>query len=155
MKEVNKGILIIAGDGPLKNKVIEHQNKYNNIRYVGYADRKMVKYLLGICSFSIVPSEWYENSPIAVLESFANKKPVIGTNLGGLKELIKDGNNGLLFERGSEKELAIKINYLSSNIKYCMCLGDNAYISAEKQYTKRKHIDEIMSIYSKIVENGH
>ena len=47
-----------------------------------------------------VPSVWYENSPNSILESFAYHTPVIGSNFGGMAELIQHRKNGLLFKYG-------------------------------------------------------
>ncbi|MHA1730845.1 MAG: glycosyltransferase family 4 protein [Promethearchaeota archaeon] len=54
----------------------------------------------------VVPSIWYENSPLVIHEAFLAKKPVITTNIGGMSELVKDGENGLLFEVGNVDSLA-------------------------------------------------
>lgn len=43
-----------------------------------------------------VPSQWFETGPLVLLEAFAAGKPVIGSELGGIRELVSDGNNGLL-----------------------------------------------------------
>jgi glycosyltransferase involved in cell wall biosynthesis len=53
----------------------------------------------------IVPSMWYENAPLVILEAFATQTPVIATNLGGMAEAVTHGVNGLLFERGDVADL--------------------------------------------------
>jgi glycosyltransferase involved in cell wall biosynthesis len=53
-----------------------------------------------------VPSKWLETGPLVVLEAFSAKLPVIGSNRGGIAELVKDGETGLLFETGNSQELA-------------------------------------------------
>jgi glycosyltransferase involved in cell wall biosynthesis len=57
----------------------------------------------------VVPSLWYENSPNVILEAFAHRTPVLVTDLGGMKELVDDGLNGLLFKVGDPRDLALKI----------------------------------------------
>lgn len=54
----------------------------------------------------VVPSVWYENSPNVILESFAHHTPVIVSNLGGMAELVQDGENGLRFAPGDAADLA-------------------------------------------------
>lgn len=56
----------------------------------------------------VVPSEWYENTPYALLEALASGTPVIASRIGSLPEIIKDGENGLLFEPGQAADLAQK-----------------------------------------------
>ena len=54
----------------------------------------------------VVPSLWYENSPLTIHEAFLAHVPVIATRLGGMADLVKEGANGLLFERGSAADLS-------------------------------------------------
>lgn len=66
----------------------------------------------------IVPSVGYENSPLSISESFCNKNPVIASKTGGIPELINDGKNGLLFERGDAIDLQNKISMIIDNPKF-------------------------------------
>jgi glycosyltransferase involved in cell wall biosynthesis len=54
----------------------------------------------------VLPSEWYENAPMSVLEAYASGKPVIGARIGGIPEMVKPGETGLLFGSGASTELA-------------------------------------------------
>ena len=54
----------------------------------------------------VVPSVWYENSPVTIHEAFAAGTPVIASELGGMGELVEYGKNGMLFEAGNAMELA-------------------------------------------------
>ena len=57
----------------------------------------------------VVPSQWHENNPRVIQESFASKTPVIASDVGGIAEFVKHGVNGLLFQRDQAKELTQKI----------------------------------------------
>lgn len=57
----------------------------------------------------VVPSTWYENNPLTILEAFAMGVPVIAGNVGGMAELVRDEENGLLFEVGNSVDLADKM----------------------------------------------
>lgn len=63
----------------------------------------------------IVPSIWFENCPLVILEAFATKTPVIASDLPPLRELIEDNKTGLLFKVGNPDELAKKIRFLIHN----------------------------------------
>ena len=65
--------------------------------------------------FVVVPSEWYDNSPLVIYESFSMGKPVIATRLGGMPELIDDNINGYLFSPGDINQLTEKIRILWDN----------------------------------------
>lgn len=60
----------------------------------------------------VVPSTWYENTPFVVLEAFAAGVPVLASDLGGLREVVRDGDNGLLFRAGDAASLRAAIERL-------------------------------------------
>lgn len=63
----------------------------------------------------VVPSVWYENSPIAILEALDHKVPVVASDVAGMSELIEHEGNGLLFGRGSVHELRGSLQRLVDN----------------------------------------
>lgn len=102
---------IFAGIGPLENEI----NKLSNIENVGFKSGKELNDLISQAKASIYPSIWYENCPLSVMESISLGTPVIGSNIGGIPELIDDSKNGLLFEAGNVKDLKDKICTLEKN----------------------------------------
>ena len=69
-------------------------------RFTGYLSGDRLKETTRNALAVIVPSEWYENAPISVLEALAFGKPVVGARIGGIPEMIDEGVNGYLFELG-------------------------------------------------------
>ena len=57
----------------------------------------------------VVPSTWWENSPLTIQEAFLANVPVLTSNIGGMKELVRDGIHGLLFEVNNREDLAAKM----------------------------------------------
>ena len=53
----------------------------------------------------VVPSVWYENSPLVIQEAFLAGTPVIASDIGGIPELVKDKENGLLFKANDDNDL--------------------------------------------------
>lgn len=102
--------------------------------------------------FVILPSEWYENNPYAVIEAFALGKPVIGSRIGGIPELVKDFETGLTFEPGNEEDLRKNILYLSDNSEKIMTLGANARKFVEQNYDQEYHYQKLMKIYQYAIE---
>jgi glycosyltransferase involved in cell wall biosynthesis len=98
--------------------------------------------------FTVFPSEWYENCSIALIESYACGKPVVGANIGGIYEMIDQGETGLLFEPFSAADLAEKINYLLAHEDVAERMGKNARAKAEKEYGPERHYGELMGLYS-------
>ena len=87
-------------------------NLVSNVKNVGFQNADNLKALIENAKFSIYPSEWYENCPFSIMESQMYGTPVIGSNIGGIPELIQAGKNGELFESGNAGELKEKIQSL-------------------------------------------
>ena len=101
--------LKIAGGGPLTDELKAKYSKFTNIEFLGHQNAEQVSQLLVGAVVSIVPSEWYENNPLSVIESLCAGTPVIGANIGGIPELIGLGD-GLVFKSGDKAELSKMIN---------------------------------------------
>ncbi|MBR7132409.1 MAG: glycosyltransferase [Clostridia bacterium] len=83
-----------------------------NAEYVGFKTGDELKELISKALCSVYPSEWYENCPFSVIESQCYLTPVIGSRMGGIPELITEGETGLLFEAGNPDDLEEKLKDL-------------------------------------------
>lgn len=97
-----------------------------------------------------VPSEWYENCPMVVLEAFAAGTAVVGTDLGGLPELITGGVDGLLVPPGDPGALADAIAEITSDHALAEELGRNARKRAERDFRLEGHVDAIRNLYAEV-----
>lgn len=102
---------VFAGGGPLEDKV----NDLKNVRNVGFKTGDELDNLIREARFSICPSEVYENCPFSVMESQQRGTPVIGADIGGIPELVTDGEDGELFKSRDDKELSDIIKELWNN----------------------------------------
>lgn len=149
--------LLIAGDGPDLEKIKEYLNKNNmqeNVKLLGYIDSDKVKEYVRKSRFIIVPSIWYENCPYSVLETLAIGKPIIGSNLGGIPELVKNNESGLIYTYNKPKELQEKMRVLFENKELADELGKNAKQIAKKEYSEESYYNKIINIYEGAVKNG-
>ncbi len=105
MPEVN---FIFAGKGPLENLL----DGIENIKNVGFKSGDELADLIRKARASVYPSEWYENCPFSVMESQLYGTPVIGADIGGIPELIKVGETGLLYKPGDVDALCDSIHKL-------------------------------------------
>jgi glycosyltransferase involved in cell wall biosynthesis len=143
--------LIIAGDGPLKEEIIKFTNETGNIKFVGFKDNVELQSLIMGSSFVVVPSEWYENNPMTIIESFLLGKPVIGADIGGITELV-NSSRGFLFQHSSIASLLMAIN-LASNMddgNYNL-ISRNSYYFANKNFNELDHFNRLKSIYNKLI----
>lgn len=86
--------------------------KSPNITFAGRFDNREIAKILQNIDLTVAPSVWYENSPIAIMESLTAGTPVVTANLGGMPELVQHNLQGLLFKPGDVKDLAIQLQRL-------------------------------------------
>ncbi|MCP4563035.1 MAG: glycosyltransferase family 4 protein [Bosea sp.] len=99
--------LVLAGSGPEESALRRLAGEVDaDVAFTGHLDKPALQRLIGEARALILPSEWYENAPISVLEAYALGRPVIGTRIGGIPELILDGETGALVEPGNAAMLA-------------------------------------------------
>lgn len=114
--------LKIVGTGPLEeNLKKEQKEKYiGNVEFLGYKSGKELTDLVSAAYFVIVPSEWYENNPMTIIEAYSVGTPVIGARIGGIPEIVIDGKTGFQFESGNADDLREKLVHADK-------LNDNEY----------------------------
>lgn len=89
--------LKVAGGGPLEAMLRDKYASCGNIEFLGMLDATGVVNVLKSARLSVIPSQWYENNPLSVVESLCAGTPVAGSQIGGIPELIET-NNGVVFQ---------------------------------------------------------
>lgn len=98
--------LKIAGDGPLLEELRSKYARFPQIEFLGRLDAQGVSRLLSKARAMVIPSVWFENNPLSVIESLCAGTPVLGADIGGIPELIEPGSNGLIFKPGDTAAIA-------------------------------------------------
>lgn len=106
--------LVVAGRGPLEQEVRDAAATEPRIRFAGYVSGRDKVALLASADHLLVPSLWYENAPLAVIEAAAYGLGVLGSRIGGIPELVREGRTGLLFEPGDDAGLANTMHGLAT-----------------------------------------
>jgi glycosyltransferase involved in cell wall biosynthesis len=125
--------------------------KKHNIEFLGKKDFNEIQPYLAGCSFTVVPSEWYDNLPNTMLESFAFKKCVVATNIGSLTELVNTGNTGFLFGLKDVQGLKKIIAKLFNDVSLCTVMGNNAYLKLKAEFSQEKHYETLMQLFNDTV----
>lgn len=99
---------VFAGSGPEEKEM----EKLPNVKNAGFLEGEALEKLIREASFSVCPSEWYENCPFSVMESQMYGTPVLGASAGGIPELVEAGKRGELFESGNAEALKAGIRKL-------------------------------------------
>jgi glycosyltransferase involved in cell wall biosynthesis len=148
MLEFSDARLIVAGKGPDRRKLEQKSREDPRIHFTGYLSGDVLRKTIRNALAVIVPSEWYENAPISILESFAYGKPVIGSRIGGIPEMIDDRINGFLFTPRNAVDLKKKLERtLSISDKEIREMGKNARLKVERQFNAELHYGRLMDVY--------
>ncbi|MDZ7267413.1 MAG: glycosyltransferase family 4 protein [candidate division KSB1 bacterium] len=152
MQHVKVSKLLIIGDGPqrpeLEQFVVTHG--LANVVFLGNRSARELVTLVGRAKFVVVPSEWYDNSPLVIYESFSMGKPVIATRLGGMPELIEDGVNGRLFDAKDHVTLTKLIQALLHDETGLKAMSRAARGTAEREFDPEVHYQRIHAVYQRL-----
>lgn len=148
-----KNHLYIAGTGPCLEEIEQYLKEYNmtNVKLLGFKSGKELIDIVGNARAVILPSEWYENGPYSAIESLQLGRPVIGSELGGIPELI-DGN-GKVFRHGDVEALREILEQFpspgtSDYQRYCRRSKE---IFA-KNYMAEGHYEKLLPMYEKAMQ---
>ncbi len=142
--------LKIVGSGMAEDSFKSLAAGHDNIEFLGFKNKSEVFKLTMESLYVICPSICYENLPFSVIESFLFSKPVIGSEIGGIPELVINEKTGLLFEAGNEAHLCEKMNYLWNNEAVTEKLGSTARDHAYKMINFTTHWNKLESVLSKL-----
>ena len=116
-KEMPEKKLLVLGVGPDEeeshNFVQDHEMK--NVEFLGFKSKGEMVDLLYHAKALIFPTQWYEGFPMTIVESLAVGTPIIGSNIGNVGTIVKDGVNGLLFQYDDPSDLVKKVQYLDEH----------------------------------------
>jgi glycosyltransferase involved in cell wall biosynthesis len=144
--------LKIAGSGPFEGELHALQGKLQaDIQFLGFRSGEALHALIREARAVVLPSEIYENAPMSVLESFALGKPVIGACIGGIPELIEEGENGWSFASRDMVGLAEALRAVQTmpNTEIAQT-GRAARALVEHRYNRERYVNAMLSLYSSL-----
>ena len=147
--------LKIIGEGVMSGQIKDElkNNNLRNIEFLGFRKGEELFNYIRNASYIIVPSEWYENNPLTIVEAYSVGKPVIGSNIGGIPELVIEGKTGFLFGMGNSHELEAKINQaLSMSESQYLEMSETAYRFACDKFSEKSHYHDLLKIYKEVVK---
>ncbi|MEI6437346.1 MAG: glycosyltransferase family 4 protein [Candidatus Omnitrophota bacterium] len=144
--------LKMIGDGPLRAELEEKVKSegISNVRFLGYLKGDVLKSEIQKSLFAVLPSECYENNPVSVMEAFALGKPVVGSRMGGIPELVKDGETGYTFTSFQAAELTDVIKRLANDPAGIERMGKAGRRLVEENYSADKHYNGLIGIYGQL-----
>ena len=130
--------LVVIGGGPLMDELKAVAK--DNVEFVGFKQWDDIKQLVGNARFSVIPSEWYENNPLSVIEAQCLGTPVLGANIGGIPELTE-----YTFVSGNVEDLKEKIEGMwNATFDYNKLASESM-----ARYDAESYYRQIMEVYKK------
>lgn len=147
---VEAGVAVkIAGTGPMEKTLRRLADASPLIELLGYCSGEELWRLVQGSRAVVLPSQWYENAPMSLLEAYASGKPVIGSRIGGIVEMIRDGETGFLFDPQSEEALSDQLARMrelqDARVEE---MGKAARAFVESEFTKERYIRLMLALYA-------
>ena len=141
--------LTVIGDGPLRPEL--ETTAPPNVDFIGALPPSEVYHRVAEAQAIVVPSVWYENFPMTVVEAMALGTPVIASDTGALAAIVGDEISGSLFEVGNDADLAIKVLDLFKRPERLSTMGLKARERYEQSMSPQNNLEQLEKIYSEVV----
>lgn len=148
-------VLLYFGNGPYFDELEAQRStlRYpDDVIFAGY--RPDVSSFFGAADLCVVPSTCEEAFGLAALEPAARGVPVVASAVGGIPEVVVDGETGLLIPPASPEKLADAISSLLTNPGLRKTMGENARSRAEAIFSRETHLNELTSLFRREMNFG-
>jgi len=142
--------LLIAGVGAQEADLKAAARGHEHIRFLGSRSLAELQDLYRNAVAVIVPSLWFENHPLVILEAFQCKTPVIARNIGALAEILNESKAGILYD--TERELIDAMHLLVADSGYRNHLGRNGYAAYQKEWSVDTYMDRYLALIERLGE---
>lgn len=141
---------VIAGGGPLED--LCKNCTLPNVKYVGFKTGKELEELVAGALFTLHLSIWYENCPLALLESQSLGTPVLCNRIGGIPELVEEGKTGILNDTFTPEAYAETIAALYADKALLSEMAQNCLRKRESMMTLERYCDKLLALYTEVTE---
>jgi glycosyltransferase involved in cell wall biosynthesis len=141
--------IVVAGSGPLEESL--RRDLPRSLSLVGHQDRERVALLHAGSSMSLLPSTCHEVAPYGALEAAAAGKPVIGSEIGGIPEIVADGETGLLVAPGDPGALAAAMRRLWHDPVVASRLGAEAAVRVRRDHSLAGAARRHLCLYGELI----
>jgi glycosyltransferase involved in cell wall biosynthesis len=139
-----------ASEMGLKNIVESFGLK--NVEFLGEIWGENLQKIISESIATIIPSIWQENYPYAVLQSFAMERAVLGSDRGGIPEMVINHKHGLIFNPDSIQDIAEKINFAVSNPSLLKKWGKDSRSWVSHELSKENFYNSLMESYRQVIK---
>lgn len=148
--------LDIVGTGPEESALKRTAATIGaNVRFHGHQEVARLNEIIAGARALVLPSEWYENAPISLLEAYALGVPVIGASIGGIPEMIRPGATGWVFESGSVEALRDRFEEVADlSDAEILTMGSRGRALAEREYSPAAYRVRIEELYGLLLADA-
>ncbi len=146
--------LMIAGDGPERGRLERLAGELGlaNVEFAGHMRGAELESAIAGSRFTVLPSHAYETLGKTILESYAQARTVVATDLGSRRELVQPGKTGLLYRTGDVEQLAAAIRFLSSQPDLADQMGRAGWERVRRGYTPEAHYEALVELYERVID---
>lgn len=141
--------VVIAGTGPQASALAALANDLAApVTFVGYCAAPDLAKLFARTRAIVLPSEWYENAPMSVLEAYSAGRPVIGADIGGIPEMIRSSETGWIFPAGDVDTLAMRMAAVAAMPGATLSeMGRAGSAFAHAQFSEARYRQNMIALY--------
>jgi glycosyltransferase involved in cell wall biosynthesis len=152
MKHLPQVRLQIAGDGPQRFELenLAQDLALKNVEFTGHVAGKVLEQMIASSRFTVLPSRAYETLGKTILESYAWGRPVVASDLGSRRELIDQGETGLLYPSGNVEQLEKAISFLVERPELTAQMGITGRRFVEARHAPESHYRALMRLYNQM-----
>jgi glycosyltransferase involved in cell wall biosynthesis len=144
--------VLVAGTGPDEEEFRRLAQELGaDVQFLGFCSGDELHKVIREARAVVLPSEWYENAPVSVLEAYALGKPVIGAAIGGIPEMVRPQETGWLFESASVEALTEQLRVASALPEARVAeLGRAGRHIVEQNYTSAGYLERMQDLYREL-----
>jgi glycosyltransferase involved in cell wall biosynthesis len=146
---IGGAVIDVAGTGPEEESLRRLADTVapGQVRFHGLLDKDAVQRLMLAAAVVVVPSRWYENQPMVVLEALSRGVPVVGSALGGMSELIDPGITGDLVPADDPEALVAALRPYLSNPGHGFAMRSQARAKIRSEFSPTRHLERLHQMY--------
>jgi glycosyltransferase involved in cell wall biosynthesis len=153
MQQIPQMRLIIAGDGPQRGELqnLAGSLGLSNVEFVGQIGRTERDSLIARSQFTVLPSHAYETLGKTILESYAEGRAVVASDAGSRRELVRDGETGILYPTGDIDRLTGALRLLGSRPELAEKMGQAGLEFVRQRHTPVEHYQKLLALYERLI----
>jgi glycosyltransferase involved in cell wall biosynthesis len=146
--------LLIAGNGPQRSELetLARNRKLENVSFVGHLSGGALQDSIAKSQFTVFPSRAYETLGKSILESYAQGRAVVATDLGSRRELVQEGETGVLYRAKNVDQLVSAISFLHDRPDLSRQMGEAGREFVRKRHAQEEHFSALEGIYDQLAK---